>query len=67
MGRVSIPDGPPSSNDTANLNVGPITRIARNPAHVISQSKNLCHNVYGRRLCADVSLETGEVVAALTP
>jgi len=66
MGRVSIPAGPPSSNDTANLKVGPITRIARKPAHVISQSKNLCHNVYGR-LCADVSFETGEVVAALTP
>jgi len=33
---------------------------------VISQSKNLCHKVYGRR-CADVSLDTGEVVAALTP
>jgi len=66
MGRISIPAGPLSSNDTASFNVGPITRIARNPAQVISQSKNLCHNVYGR-LCADVSLETGEVVAALTP
>jgi hypothetical protein len=32
---------------------------------VISQSRNLCHKVYGRGW-VEVSLETGDVVVALT-
>ena len=64
MGRASIPAGPPSSNETATRNVGPITRIARNPTQVISQSKNLCHKLYGRPR-VDASLATGAVVAEL--
>src|SRR5579864_2475622 len=65
MGRVSILAGAPSSNETAKRNVGPISRIARNPAHVISHSKNLRHQLYGRPW-VDAPLETGEVAAAFT-
>src|ERR1700680_2775810 len=64
-GRISSDPGAPSSNDSAKRKVGPIIRIARNPAHVINHSKNLCHKVYGRCSVA-VSRATGDVVAELT-
>jgi len=66
MGRVSRVGGAPSSKDAEKRSVGPISRTTRTPAQVISHSRNLCHRVYGRGW-ADVSLETGDVVAALTP
>src|SRR5882724_1173 len=44
-GRVSILGGAPSSNETASRRVGAISRMTRNPAQVISQSKNLCPKV----------------------
>jgi hypothetical protein len=66
IGRTSSDPGAPSSNETPTLSVGPISRIARNPPQVISQSKNLCHRLYVRP-CVDDSFATGDVVAALTP
>src|ERR1700686_4254920 len=66
IGRVSRGGGPPSSNETVTRNVGPIRRIARNPAHVISHSKNFCHKPYGRP-GLDASPETADVVAVPTP
>jgi len=66
MGRVSSEAGAPSSNEICTRSVGPITRIARNPAHVISHSKNRSHSVYGLRWF-DASPATADVVAAPTP
>ena len=66
MGRVSRVGGAPSSYDAEKRRVGPISQTTRNPAQVISHSCNLCHKVNGR-LGVDASLETGDVVAALTP
>jgi hypothetical protein len=65
MGRVSRSGGAPSSNETEKRSVGPMSRTTRNPAHVIRQSKNLCHKVYDRP-CVDAPLETDDVVAVLT-
>jgi hypothetical protein len=44
-GRASRLPGEPSSHDTAKRIVGPITRIARYPTHVIRDNKNRCHRV----------------------
>ncbi|MGA2643730.1 MAG: hypothetical protein ABSF15_03395 [Candidatus Sulfotelmatobacter sp.] len=63
---MSSVGGASSSYDAENRNVGPISRTTRTPVHVISQSRNLCHKVYGRGW-VDVSLDTGDVVVALTP
>lgn len=64
-GRASSDVGAPSSNEIVTRSVGPIRRIARNPAQVISHSKNLCHKLYGRGWL-DVSPATAGVVAVLT-
>src|SRR5581483_5862192 len=66
MGLVSSPAGPPSSNDTENFKVGPINRIARNPAHVISERRIRCRSVNPCLMEGEGALETGDVVAALT-
>src|SRR5712692_3228833 len=66
MGRASRPVGPRSSNERLNRKVGPITRITRNPAQVISHNKTLCHGLNGRSGAA-VSLLAVGVGAAFTP
>src|ERR1700733_8162378 len=65
MGRVSSDAGAPSSNETVTRNVGPIARMARNPAHVISHSRTRSHRLYGLRWF-DVSPTTADVVTVLT-
>jgi hypothetical protein len=49
----------------ANRSVGPIRRMIRNPAQVISHNETLCHRVKGRSGAA-VSLLAVGVGAALT-
>lgn len=67
MGRDSSPAGAPSSKDTENFRVGPISRIARNPAQVISDRRIRWRKVNARSgVDDDGALETGVVVAVPT-
>jgi hypothetical protein len=64
IGRVSRLPGDPSSHEIEKRRVGPIARMARYPAHVISHKRKRCQSV--NRPGAAVPPETGVVVGVLT-